>query len=570
LAKTNALLQVELTRGEIRKEEIPAEVEKSFVGGRGLGTYLISSLPPGTPPLQRAAGIALCTGPLAGLGLPGTARVTLSAKSPLTGTVLDSNAGSAVALMLAGQGLRAVLLQGKAQEPSYLLIEDSQGKLLPARELWGKTTGETFERLREWHPSAGVVAIGPAGEKGVRFANVICADYGAFGRGGLGAVLGSKNIKALVFAPSKGPSAVKSVARGWRERIRALPLLKYGLSKHGTVPLLELMDQLGMLSSSTHTDKSRVTAGIKPLQTVSYGCGGCPVLCKRRSKKDDAPLKYQSLWAMGTQGGEFSIESAQQAAALCDELGMDAISAGGTLGCARLLDKRALLKEELRGIGGEELPALLEKIACREGAWGELAEGSRRFAAVCGDEDAAMVVKGMELPGFDPRGVPELALSYATSNRGACHSRGVAPLEAIKDSFGSQADAGAVARRVIEGQDWEAAMDSLMVCRFVAEALGKEGVGSLCTAALERQVDIEELGLLGARIWNLERCYNLSAGIAPSEDCLPSALTPDLREREELEELLREYYELRGWSSEGKPGRALMEKLGLSEWARKG
>jgi len=565
LAAPNALLQVDLDAGESRIEEIAAEVEDRFVGGRGLGAYLVSFLPPEILPLQPTAGVALCIGPLAGLGIPGTARVTLSAKSPLTGTILDSNSGSAIAAILAAQGLRAIFLTGKAREPSYLLIKEGRAEVLSARELWGKPTAAAFEWLKKHHPSAAAMAIGPAGETGVLFANVICGDYGAFGRGGLGAVLGSKNIKALVFNPPYGYASSARTARDWKARIRELPLIKHGLTKYGTVPLLKLMAQLGMLYSSTHAERLRLSQEADSIETVAYGCGGCTVLCKRRSRKNNAPVKYQSLWALGAQNRELSIDMAQQAAALCDELGMDAVSAGSTLGCAKLLAERGLLDEEMREAVGMGLPVALEKIACREGPWRRLGEGSSRLAAACGDEGAASVVKGMELPGFDPRGVPELALSYATSNRGACHTRGVAPLDAIKDSF-STLDPRMVVGRVIEGQDWEAAMDTLMLCRFVAEGLGKEEAASLCSAGLGRAVGVEKLSLLGARVWNLERCYNLAAGIDPSQDSLPDALLTDPRHKAELRELLRNYYELRGWSPEGRPEPALLERLDLSNW----
>lgn len=565
MVTSNALLEVDLTRAQCCEKAVAAGVELEYFGGRGLGGYLVSSISAKVPPLHPAAGIALCTGPLAGTGIPGAARVTLSAKSPLTGTIMDSNSGSALAPLLAMQGLRGIFIVGRCREPSYLLIEGGKAKVTAAWELWGKPTGAAFDWLRKRHPSAVGMAIGPAGERGVLFANVICEDYGAFGRGGLGAVLGSKNLKAVaVCRPGESAAAEKSGVLRWKERMGELPLLKHGLSGHGTTPLLKLISQLGMLYTSTHAEKAGVDREMALPEAVSYGCGGCTVSCKRRSKKGNAPLKYQSLWAMGTQGESFSIETAQEAGALCDELGMDVVSAGSTLGCARMLEGRGMLEEGLEGIGSAGLVEILEKIACREGAWAKLGEGSLRLAAACGNEEMAVVVKGMEVPGFDPRGVPELALSYATSNRGACHSRGVPPLNAIKDSYGSMG-ASEIAVRVIEGQDWEAAMDSLMLCRFVSEAMEKEDVGLLCTAALGRTVTPEDLLPLGARIWNLERCYNLAAGIEPSADHLPSAVESTSLQGDELRDLLREYYRLRGWSKEGRPEAKVLERLGLEK-----
>jgi aldehyde:ferredoxin oxidoreductase len=485
------VLKIDLSSGTVNRDVLEAEYVRGFIGGRGLGAPMLEPFcAGGVDPLDGSVPLILSTGPLTGAGIPSGDRFSLSTISPLTGTVMDTNSGGRLGRSLRGAGSDVMVISGRSAGPVTLVVEDGEIRLESATDLWGSTVPETIIRLKErWGKTAGMSVIGPAGENGVRYASIMTERMRAMGRGGAGAVMGSKNLKAMVAVgtgkvPVHDRDRLKVVLEESNRWLRAHPVTSKALPALGTPMLVKICTRAGIFpvrnfqGVAIGEDQAYTGEELARRFTVSSsGCTGCYIQCGRVTEVDgsrgEGP-EYESLWALGPDLGIEDLRRIIPAAHRCNELGMDTISAGGTLACAMELAQRDIRPSSVRFGDGGSIMTVLEDIAYRRGEGDELADGSRAVARKAGAEQYAMQVKGMELPGYDPRGAQGQGLAYATSNRGGCHLRGgyLIAREILgipKKVQGTRVlgKGGHVAR----AQDFGAVADSLSVCRFATFAL---------------------------------------------------------------------------------------------------
>ena len=583
------ILRVDLSHGTTREVPLDEEVARLYIGGRGLGARIVfDEVGPGTDPLGPGNRVVIATGPLTGTLAPASGRFSLSTKAPLTGAIHDSNAGGSWGVTFKKTGYDAVVIEGRADAPMCLEITDAGASLKDARDLWGKDTKETVQTLLERAgKSANVLCIGPAGENLVKIASISVDGHRALARGGVGAVLGSKNLKAIVVMGGWKP-AIKDAemfefacyeSGKW---LKANPVTSQGLPEFGTSVLVNLMNASGIFPTRNfrqnqfeHAYSISGEEITDSLLVRKAACWGCPIACARRIRLDGAEVEgpeYESVWALGAECGIFDLEAVAEANLLCNRLGVDTISAGVTIGCLMEMSESGLIDYPARfGDAGAVLD-LLGKIAYRDGIGDELAEGSRRFAEKHDAPHLAMQVKGLELPAYDPRGMKAQGLAFATSNRGACHLRAnmlgpeVLGIPKRVDRFASRAKAGLL----IVAQNSFAVLDSLSVCKFASFALGDEFFARLLSAATGIKYSAQELQVVGERIWNLERLYNLREGFSRRDDTLPVRILsepvpsgPTAGQVVDLGPMLDEYYRSRGWDENGVPAQRKLAQLGL-------
>jgi len=585
---TGKALRVNLTTGEVTHEGIDPEVLKTYLGGRGLGAYfLYREVPPETDPLGPKNLLAFCTGPLTGTTVPTGGRSSLTTLSPLTKTIFDANSGAAIGSRIKWAGYDAVLITGKSETPVWLEVNAEGGVLHPAGELWGQNIPETVTQLAA--KDSAVVCVGPAGENQVLIAAIMDEKGHAFGRGGVGAVMGSKNLKAIRATGKERPVAanperlefVQYEAKKW---ISASPRTSQGLPEFGTSVLVNLMNNYGVLPTRNFQegcfDEVETISGERlrdEYLVKRSACLSCPIGCKRQTKTEneqgDGP-EYETIYALGSNLGISDFDALIEANYLCNHLGLDTISVGATLSCAMELAERGLLETNLRFGETAHIKEAITDMAERRGIGDWLAEGSRRLAERCGAPETAMQVKGLEFPGYDPRGMQGQGLLYATSNRGACHLRGnmLGPelLGAPKmlDRHATSGKAGVL----IVLQHTNTVIDSIGLCKFVGFAIGDEFFARLLSAVTGEHYEVQDLLTAGERIWNLERLYNLRAGFTSADDTLPKRFleTPHTTGSSQghvvdLAPMLKEYYRFRGWDAEGVPTPRKLKALGLTE-----
>ncbi len=593
------LLRVNLSSGQIKKEEIPEEIMRKYIGGRGLGTYFLNKLlDPKTDSLAPENVLIFATGPLTGTPAPTGGRYMVLCKGPLTNLVACSNSGGQFGAELKAAGYDLLIFEGRSPEPSYLFIKDDEVVLKPASHLWGLETYETTDRLQEecGDKNVKVACIGPAGENLVRFACVMNEKHRAAGRSGVGAVMGSKNLKAIAVRGSNRPHApdhdvFMNFIRQKLETLKDNPVTGEGLPKLGTKVLDNIINEHG--AYPTRNFQTGVFEGTSEVSGEALvekgylkknrGCYACPIHCGRVTElptgsKGEGP-EYESGWAMGACMGIKDLIAITEANFLCNRLGMDTISCGVTLACAmELYEKGHLPKEDLNSgpeptFGSSEaLLYYVSAIAYRKGLGDKLAEGSLRLATNYGHPELSMSVKGQELPAYDPRGVQGQGLAYATSNRGGCHVRAylISPeVLGIPEKLDPQSVEGK-AQWVKIFQDLTAVIDSCGLCLFTSFALGVEDYRDLLSAATGFDYSVEEMFTCGERIWNLERLFNFRAGLTPEMDTLPERLLkepmpegPQKGNVVRLSEMLPEYYRLRGWDQDGKPTPEKLDSLEL-------
>lgn len=585
---TKKLLRVNLTRAESCVEEIDESLLRKYLGGRGLGTYLVyTEVPPETDPLGPENILAFCTGPLTGVRVPTGGRSSMSTRSPLTGTVLDSNSGSQFGVRLKWSGFDALVIEGRASEPVWLEIAEEGATIHPAGELWGLEIPETVARIAGRGEAA--ICIGPAGENQVRFAAIASEKGRCYGRGGTGAVMGSKNLKAMVAKGKDKPTIAeqelyKFVDYEARKMVSASPRTASGLPEFGTAVLVNLMDRYGVFP--TRNFQAGTFAGAESLSgerlhdeylSKRGACWSCPIGCKRvtkTSREEGEGPEYETIYALGSSLGIDDFETVIEANYLCNRLGLDTISTGATIACAMELAEVGARDSELAFGRADLLLSTVASIAYRRDGGDELAEGSRRLAERYGRPELAMQVKGLELPAYDPRGMQGQGLLYATSNRGACHLRGnmLGPelLGAPKmlDRFAPSGKAGLL----IVIQHTNAIIDSIGLCKFVNFAIGDDFFARLVSAVTGVRFEAQDLQAIGERIWNLERLYNLRAGFTRADDTLPPRfLEQPLAEGASaghvvhLDEMLTEYYRFRGWNEAGVPTTRKLRSLALDD-----
>lgn len=572
-------LRVDLSTGTAQRVVLDESLLRNYLGGSGLGVaLLLKEEAAGVDPLSPAAPLAFVFSPLVGSPLTTSAKFAVVSKSPLTGRINDSLASSGFALAGKKTGHDAIVLVGKAPEPSILVIDDRQVRLESGQEYIGLTTRETerllTERFGGEYQSA---TIGPAGESRVRYAT-ISHDGRHAGRGGSGAVLGSKNIKAVIVRGTHRPhwaqpAALIELSRQFSEKSFGPATAKY--RELGTASNLLVFNRLNVLPTRNFQRGSFAGAvAISPekLSTVRErtraSCAACTIGCEHlyglQGGQGSVRLEYENLFAFGPLCGIDDPEAVLAACRKCDDLGLDTISAGGTIAFAMECVERRLLDEPWLKFGeGTALLRCLDLIAAGEGLGRLLQLGSRGMAHEIGHHsiDFAPQVKGLEIPGYDPRGLQTMALGFAVGSRGADHNRS----GAYEVDFSERVDRCNVgpesARLAIETEDKAALMDSLILCKFLrgvfTDFFGESA--EILRLVTGWDVSAEELRRTAVRIVTAKKQFNILAGWTPAEDTLPARLLqqalPEASRAqlsaERLTALIRAYNEVRGWSPEG-------------------
>ncbi len=590
------LLHVDLGAGRHHWQETGEGRLRAFVGGIGLGTSLLCDFaPPGVEPLAPENPLILASAPLAGTGLTTTAKYAVVTKSPLTGFIADSLSSSFFALELKAVGVDAVVVTGRAPGPSWLFIGNGRVELRDARHLWGRSAADTETVIRGelGNDAVRVAAVSTAGENQVRFATISNEGRHA-GRGGVGAVMGSKNLKAVALSGAApvsvaDPEGVAAAAATLRQKSVGQHTAKY--REVGTVANLAVFDRLGALPTRNFQQPTFAAADGLSGESLNensfsrrHGCASCTIRCERlfRSRSGtEQRMEYETLFALGPLCGIEDPDVVLEAARLCDEHGLDSISTGGTLAWAMECVERGLLPEAdgLRFGSAEAVLAAIPAIAARRGFGNLLAEGSRRAAMALGrgSLDWAMQVKGLELPGYEPRSLKTMALGLAVSPRGACHNRSgayEADFSGAVDRLKSGPGRGAL---VAASEDHAAAQDSLIVCKFLRRCFSDfyAEAADLLAKVTGWDYTGDELRRAAERIHTLKRWFNQREGWRPEDDGLPSrVLTESLATgaaqgtrltREELREMIRDYYGARRWDENGRIPEARLKELGLNE-----
>jgi aldehyde:ferredoxin oxidoreductase len=573
------LLRVDLDAGTTRKEPIPAEWVRDYVGGKGLGArYLYEELDANVDPLGPSNVVLFLLGPLTGL-TPGESQYAVVTKSPLTGTFLDSYSGGSFPDRLAG-GLAdclGILVEGQAAEPHSLVIGRDGTRLEAADNLWGADVPTTCDHYGD----AAVACIGPAGEQGVRYATVATArgDHQA-GRGGVGAVLGAKRLKAVVVE-SEPPALVTDPPAEIRALRSAAATETEGTTDwqaaSETLETIDFANAVGVLSTRGWQEgqfEGATDIGIDAVGEADtereHPEESIPGGFRIESEDGETVPRGSTFMTLGAGLGIDDFEAVLALGDRCDRLGMDVISAGNAIAWAMRASETDVLDADLSFGDAEAALGLLESIASREPELGgALADGVERAAAAFDGETLVPTVKGMALPSYDPRGAPAMALAYGTSDRGACHRR-ARPVE--EEAFAETPwDPATCARTVIDEQDRSAVLWSLIVDDLLAD-LFADDLGADWLQAVGYDHDRRSLQRTGERVWTLTRLFNVREGFDRADDALPDPLTEPLAEGpnegraldpERYRDHLQAYYGRRGWSREGYPTRSTLERLDL-------
>ncbi|MFW9787456.1 MAG: aldehyde ferredoxin oxidoreductase family protein [Candidatus Thorarchaeota archaeon] len=593
------ILWVDLTSKRTRTEELAHQVYKDFVGGKGLGTYLLYRyLKQGVNPLDSENILFFMTGPLQGLPAPNVGRWSLITKSPLSGFFLDTHCGGPLGREIKNAGYDAIAVMGKSDNPVVLVVEDDSVRFENAQDIWGKGTQEATSILHErTNKGSAVYVIGPAGENLVLSATGCCELAHQTGRGGAGAILGSKNLKGVVV---RGTNTIKAdnrdtirevnraVTKFWNEKPDA------DFKKYGTPFLVEVSNERGQFP--TRNFQNGYFEGYESLtpeefETWSMGthlsCPHCIMRCTRGYKTDhplipgtevEATVEYETL---GLCGGNLGIHDPQcvfQLTYLCDDLGIDTIGAGGVIGFAMEAFEKGVLTEDDIGFplpfgDFEGAKKLLKLIAYKEGIGAILAKGVHQASIEIGkgSETFAVHVKGIDVPAWDPRGKKGMGLSYATSSMGASHLRGWPQTTDQPDS--SALD---VIESLIEQRDIKILRDSLVVCHFTYHMPLKHGQNiTMLNGATGHNYDKESIASFAQRVETLARLFNIREGLTRNDDTLPARFWEEETDgpakgmkaflnREDFEKSLDRFYELRGWDKNGVPTEETIKSLGLS------
>lgn len=583
------MVSVDLSAGTVTISPTPPELKKEYLGGRGFGIRLLTDLvDPQTEPLSEKNIVVFAAGPLTGTGIPLGSRYEVSTISPLTGTAASANSGGVFGWKMKKAGFDAVVVTGRAEKPVYLLLDNGKAELRDAAHLWGKTTGQTTDTIVDEleDKTVRVCCIGPSGEKLVRFACVINEKTRAAGRGGMGAVLGSKNLKAIA---ARGDQPIKPADEERlnvvKDRVRH-KIEENGIDKalhdYGTAVLVNIINENYILPTrnfqTAHFPNAEAVSGETIAKTIlkkPKGCYACIVQCGRVHEFDgesgEGP-EYEPDWAFGPDCGIDDLKAVVRANNICNEYGLDAISAPATIACLMEMAEKGYVDHPIRFGDAEGMLALVKLIATREGIGDELAEGSYRFAEKYGHPELSMSSKKQELPAYDPRGLQGYGLATATSVRGGDHVYGylISPeVLGAPQRLDPYVTAGK-AQWVKTFQDLTAAIDASGMCLFTSFALDAQDYADLVAATTGMQVDAAGLMTIGERIWNLQKLFNLKRGFGWSDDTLPARLLNEpLQEGGPTgqvwrrEEMLDEYYTLRGWDGEGTPTEEKLKELGI-------
>jgi aldehyde:ferredoxin oxidoreductase len=596
---TGNILRVNLSSGSVTREPTPPELAKLYIGGRGLGSRIYADeVDPMIDPFSPENKMILACGPFTGTYAPSAGRFMVITKGPLTGAIASSNSGGTFGAELKYAGYDLVIIEGKAQKPVYLWINDDRVEIRDAGHVWGKNTQDTTDAIRaETDEEAKVACIGPAGEKLVLFACIMNEMHRAAGRSGVGAVMGSKNLKAVAVVGSgkveaADPARFKAAVLKARQKIQAHPVGGQGLKAYGTDVLVNILNEIGALPTRNYRDAYFPAADKVGGESLSArnltrpkGCFSCIISCGRVTKVSAQKFEgygegpeYETAWAFGPDCGIDNLDAVTKANYLCNELGMDTITMGATIACAMDLFENGILTT--RDTGGialnfgatETMVDMVRKTGLREGFGDKLALGSYRLAESYGHPEYSMTVKKQEMPAYDPRGVQGIGLNYATNNRGADHVRGYTiAVEVLGNpsKMDPHVTEGKAALDIVF-QNLTAALDSSGACLFSTFGIGADDLAEMLSALTGIDYPVEEFMKAGERVWNLERLWNLKAGFTAEDDTLPERLLkdpigtgPSKGSVNRLGVMLPEYYKLRGWDGNGVPGDKKLNELSL-------
>lgn len=609
------VLRVDLTAGSCKEEPLNMEWADEYLGSRGLASkYLVSEIDPKVDPLSPDNKLIMSTGPLTGTMASTGGRYTVVTKGPLTGAIACSNSGGFFGAEMKFAGWDMIIFEGRSPKPVYLYLENDRAELRDASHLWGTTCWHTEETIKQelQDPLARVCSIGRAGENQVLFACIVNDLHRAAGRSGVGAVMGSKNLKAVALRGTKGMSGIKDFPAFLEATTAAKKVLAdnavtgQGLPKFGTQVLMNVINEIGGLPTRNHRDvqfedankisaeamhEKRPSDG-KPHLVTNAACFGCTIACGRISEIDkthftvennpqywgaSGGLEYEAAWALGAANGVGDLEALQYANLLCNEDGIDPISFGATVGALMEMYEMGVVAKEQIGLetpfgSAKALATLAEMTARGEGFGKEIGLGSKRLCEKYGHPELSMSVKGQEFPAYDSRAIQGMGLAYATSNRGACHLRGYTVASEVlgvpvkTDPLTTEGKP----ELVKAFQDATAVFDAAGICVFTSFAWTLADVQPQIAAACEGDWSMDKLNLVGERIWNMERQFNLAAGLTAKDDKLPPRLTSEPAKTgpakglvNGLAKMLPEYYQVRGWTPDGVPTGATLERLGL-------
>ncbi len=614
----NRILDVNLSTGTTKDYTLNRQDRDLYLGGRGLGVRLLyDNTEPGLDPYDEKMVLIFSTGPLTGTNVPQGNRFVVTTKSPATGLIADSHCGGNFATKLKKAGYDAVIIRGRSAKPVYLEITDEQVEIKDASHLWGKGTEDTQAALPK---SFGKAVIGPAGENRVRYACIISQKRVA-GRTGVGAVMGSKNLKAVIAngktsVPIARPEEYKTLQKKITRFLLDHPMtggilpelgtanLVMATASHNIIPTFNFQKGQDVRTPQLSGERMR-----DELLEKRDGCLYCPIRCGREVRINNRLAKgpeFETIGMLGNNLGVFDMKSVVEVGELCDDLGLDTISMGNTLGFATELTERDKLESNLSWGDAEAYRQAVSDTAFRKDLGDDLAEGTLRMADKYGGHEYAMQVKGLELPAYDPRGCVGQGLEYATNNRGGCHIRGSTMyMEATGPVSVDPFSTKSKPELVVLQQNTNASVSSLVMCYFSSYAmipnlLFKLDPNSLAYRALMqvmlhaagpalrlifkvktpakllwfekfvstvtgRDVSMGDLNEVGERIFNLERLYNIREGSGEKPDTLPSRLLHESLGTKgrgvPLGRMLPQYYRLRGWDTRGVPTAKTIKRL---------
>ena len=603
---SSRILHVDLTAGQSTIETFDEAFAKAYLGGNGFAIRLLyDRLLAGIDPLAPDNVLVFAVGPATDTLVPGATRCCAATKSPLTGLFCDSTFGGMFATMQKRAGFEAITITGRAPQPVYLLVTESGAELKPAADLWGEYTQETNHTIQAREAAdVSVLSIGPAGENRVRFA---CAVHtwdksrdGVAGRGGIGAVMGAKHLKAIAVTGTRKTTmadseAVKTLLKETREDLKVGTA---ALKQYGTTILVNIINKIGALGvrnlQTEYYDKADAISGETFREAYfekDTTCFKCPVACGKDFHVQDGEYagtrwkmpEYETIFALGSMLDNSHKASIVKASELCDQLGMDTISMGVTLSFAFECFEKGLLTRDRTGqdltFGDyHTILELIDATAYRRGFGDLLAEGSARIAAQLGGDAAKYLyaVKGLEMPAHSARVLKGMSIGYATATRGGSHHDTRPTLQYGTDHDNTTPDGKP--EFAVQNQHFTAIGDSLTQCRFVSE----RGFGSMLNEHYPRMINavtgwnlsLADVERIGERIWNLERAFNVREGVNRSQDVLPYRVmyepVPDSMHKgmhcppDELNAMLDTYYALRGWNADGIPTSEKLESLGLA------
>ena len=597
---TGKILEVDLTSANLSEAELDPSLANEYMGGKGFGAKILyDQLPPGCKPLSADNILVFATGPLTGTLAPSSGRFEVCTKSPATGLWLDSNCGGYFGPELKFAGYDMIIIRGKAAEPMMLVIDDHKFELKPARDLWGVDAITTHRQIKQnFGKDFKVACIGPAGEKGVLFAGII-SEYRALGRGGAGAVMGSKNLKAIAVRGSGGmslfdPNVFMKTCRESFNELANNPDTGGGRQKYGTNVILSMMDEVG-LHPVRNFQKGKFKGAEKVNEEAiethyvrNKACFGCPIYCSKIAEVKDGKYKgsftegpeYENVWSFGANCENVDVGAIIQAEYLCDYYGLDGITTGNVIGFLMECVEKGILSESDIGFpmafgDDESIINAIHLIGKAEGPGKVWGQGVKKMAEqLDGAQELAMHVKGLELPAYDPRGSTGMALAYATSDRGGCHLRSwpigdeLLATEGRMDLVSLEFKAELVKTQ----QDLFCMINCSGMCLFATFAVSLKQLTPFLHAAtgLEVYSSSEEVMKIGERVNNLVRLFNIREGLTRDLDTLPKRFFSEplkegpSRDRVvELDQLMEEYYMVRGWDVDGVPGGAKLKELGI-------